>query len=187
MASHRDLSDRVAIASDRARLLADVATACRLQGTFLLRSGTTSTTYLDKFQFTSRPDLLRDIAESMVPLLPADTEVLGGLELGGVPIATALSLRTGLPVAFVRKEAKRYGTARLAEGPDIDGRRVTLVEDIVTTGGQVAISANELRALGASVDRAVVVIDRSRGAHAPLDEAGITITSLFEIDELPDA
>jgi orotate phosphoribosyltransferase len=65
--------------------------------------------------------------------------------LGGVPIAAALSLETGLPATFVRKEPKTYGTARLAEGPEIAGRRLLIVEDVISTGGQVAISAGQLR------------------------------------------
>ena len=65
--------------------------------------------------------LLRTIAEALVPLVPAGTEALAGLELGGVPIATMLSQLTGIPALFVRKEAKTYGTCQLAEGGDIDG------------------------------------------------------------------
>ncbi len=84
--------------------------------------------------------------------MPAGTEVLAGLELGGVPIATALSLATGLEAAFVRKAAKTYGTARLAEGADLAGRRVLVVEDVITTGGQVAMSSEDLRRLGAGVE-----------------------------------
>ncbi len=81
----------------------------------------------------------------MVDLLPDDTELLGGLELGGVPIATVLSSLTGLPALFVRKKAKEYGTCKLAEGPDVAGRRVTLVEDVITTGGAVRDATNALR------------------------------------------
>ena len=81
----------------------------------------------------------------MVDLLPDGTELLGGLELGGVPIATMLSARTGLPALFVRKKAKEYGTCKLAEGPDVAGRRVTLVEDVITTGGAVRDATRALR------------------------------------------
>ena len=122
-----------------------------------------------------------------MPLLPAGTEVLAGLELGGVPIATALSLRTGLPAAFVRKEAKAYGTARLAEGADIAGRRVTVIEDVITTGGQVVISTNELRALGAIVDHVVCVIDRSPDHGAALAAEGLTMISLLTRADLDAA
>jgi orotate phosphoribosyltransferase len=134
--------------------------AAHLTGTFTLRSGQTSTEYFDKYRFEADPVLLADIAAALVPLLPADTEVLAGLELGGVPIATALSLQTGISAAFVRKEAKTYGTAQLAEGADIVGKRVTVIEDVITTGGQVVISTGQLRDLGAIVDH--VVCDRSQ-------------------------
>src|SRR5687767_6910299 len=90
-----------------------VGEACRLTGSFTLRSGQVSDTYFDKYLFEADPALLRDVADAAVALIPAGTEVLAGLELGGVPVATALSLATGLPVAFVRKEAKKYGTAKL--------------------------------------------------------------------------
>src|SRR5580658_2195639 len=90
----------------------------RLEGSFVLRSGQLATHYFDKYRFEADPALLRSIAERMVDLLPPGTEVLAGLELGGVPIATAMSLQSGLPVVFVRKEAKTYGTCRAVEGGD---------------------------------------------------------------------
>jgi orotate phosphoribosyltransferase len=156
-----------------------VSECCRLTGSFTLRSGATATTYFDKYLFEGDPAILRDVAEAMVPLVPDDTEVLAGLELGGVPVATALSLATGLPVAFVRKEAKGYGTAKLAEGADIEGRRVLVVEDVITTGGQVVRSTGDLRALGARIDEVLCVIDRSDGDHAALHDASLRVRSLF--------
>ena len=88
----------------------------------MLRSGVVSNEYFDKYRFEADPVLLRDIAAALVPLVPAGTEALAGLELGGVPIATVLSQLTGIPAYFVRKEAKTYGTCQLAEGGDVDGR-----------------------------------------------------------------
>jgi orotate phosphoribosyltransferase len=98
----------------------------------------------------------------MVPLVPAGTEVLAGLEMGHRG-GQALGQRAGLPYAFVRKAAKPYGTARLAEGAEVSGRRILVVEDVVTSGGQVAISAGHLRDLGAVVRDALCVIDRQEG------------------------
>ncbi len=164
-------------------LARDIDAACRLTGEFVLRSGQVADTYFDKYLFEADPALLRDVAEAAVALVPSDTEVLAGLELGGVPVATAVSLATGLPVAFVRKEAKRYGTAKLAEGADIDGRRVLIVEDIVTTGGQVVLSARALQERGASLVAALCIIDRSGGAHQ-LADAGLQLLSLFTADDL---
>src|SRR4051812_41250597 len=84
--------------------------SARLTGRFTLRSGKVSDTYFDKYQFEADPELLRGIAQAMASLVPANTEVLAGLEMGGIPIATMLSQVTGIPAAFIRKEPKDYGT-----------------------------------------------------------------------------
>lgn len=88
----------------------------RLTGEFRLRSGATSSEYFDKYLFESDPRLLREIAEELVGLLPAGVEVLAGLELGGVPLAVAVSQASGLPTVFVRKTAKTYGTCGARRG-----------------------------------------------------------------------
>jgi orotate phosphoribosyltransferase len=172
--SHDELADRI-------------NSVARLTGTFTLRSGQIATEYFDKYRFEAVPELLAHIAEAMAPLVPAGTEVLAGLEMGGIPIATALSMRTGLPAAFVRKEAKKYGTARLAEGSDIAGKRVCVVEDVITTGGQVVISTEDLRALGALVEHVVCVIDRSPDGGAALRDAGLQMHALLTRAQLDDA
>jgi orotate phosphoribosyltransferase len=163
-----------------------VAERCRLSGTFTLRSGQNATTYFDKYLFEGDPTILRDVAQQLVPLIPDDTEVLAGLELGGVPLATALSLATGLPAAFVRREAKSYGTAKLAEGAEIAGKHVLVVEDVITTGGQVVLSTRDLRNRGANVDDVLCVIDRSEGDHAKLDAISLRVRSLFKKADLGD-
>ncbi len=156
-------------------LARDVDTACRLTGEFTLRSGQVATEYFDKYLFEAQPALLARVVEQMRPLLPDDTELLGGLELGGVPIATVLSARTLLPALFVRKEAKRYGTCKLAEGPDVAGRRVTLVEDVITTGGAVRDATRALREAGAIVETVVCAIDRSPAGEQPLADVGLEV------------
>ncbi len=82
--------------------------------------------------------------------------------MGGIPVATALSLEMDKPVCFVRKAAKTYGTERIFEGPDIDGRRVLIVEDVTTTGGQILTSMDELRQAGAKIVGVVLVIARAK-------------------------
>jgi orotate phosphoribosyltransferase len=172
------------LGADRAALAAEIGTRCRLTGEFVLRSGKVAQHYFDKYRFEADPRLLAAVAHQLLPLVPSGTEVLGGLELGGVPIAVALSAETGLPVCFVRKKAKEYGTARLAEGADIEGRRLLVVEDVVTTGGQVALSTRDLRDHGAHVDTALCVIDRRDGGPTPLDDVGLTLRALFTADDL---
>jgi len=142
--------------------------------------------YFDKYRFESDPAILSAIADALAFLIPPGIEGLAGLELGGVPLVTALSLRTGLPARFVRKSAKDYGTCRLAEGGEIADRRLVIVEDVVTSGGQVLASCEELRKLGAIVEHVVCVIDRQAGGASALAAAGLTLRSLFVKSDLGD-
>ena len=169
--------------SAKKELAARIFKAAHLTGNFTLRSGAVSFEYFDKYQFESDPQLLRDICTQLVPLLP-DADFLAGIEMGGIPIATVLSQLTGQPTLFVRKTAKTYGTAKLAEGQNFDGSTVLLVEDIVTSGGQINLSADELRALGAKITHAVCVVDRNSGGAGKLLENGIQLVSLFTSDQL---
>ncbi len=169
---------------NKAQLAKDVFRVAHLRGEFKLRSGQISNEYFDKYQFESDPKLLAKIAEGLKSQIPAGTDYLGALEMGGIPIATALSLATGIPVVFVRKEAKDYGTCRFAEGPDIRNKRLCLVEDVITTGGQVVISTNDLRKEGALIDTVLCVIDRSGGKTEKIKEIGLTHKALFTMDEL---
>jgi orotate phosphoribosyltransferase len=157
-----------------------------LTGTFQLRSGQTSHEYFDKYQFESDPKVLREIARAMIALLPKDTRYLGALEMGGIPIATAISLETGIKVVFVRKTAKEYGTCKFAEGPAIKGEKITLIEDVITTGGQVVASANDLRSEGALVSTVLCVIDRSEGKTEKMKAAGIDHRALFTMAQLKE-
>ena len=144
-------------------LAADINAASRLTGEFRLRSGRTAKHYFDKYRFEGDPALLRRVANTMLALLPDGVEVLAGLELGGVPIATAMSLKRGMPAVFVRKQAKDYGTCLAVEGGDIAGRRVMLVEDVITTGGAVADAATLVEQAGGEIVGVVCAIWRGEG------------------------
>ena len=172
---------------DRDTLARTIYECTHLTGEFRLRSGAVSNEYFDKYLFESDPWLLRTIGEALVPLLPPGTDALAGLELGGVPLATMLSQLTGLPALFVRKEAKTYGTCRLAEGGELDGRRLTVVEDVVTSGGQVVTSCGDLRERGALVEHAVCVIDREAGGAKNLTDVDVELRPLFTMSQLERA
>jgi orotate phosphoribosyltransferase len=172
---------------EREALARTIYRRTHLTGTFRLRSGSISDEYFDKYLIESDPWLLHSIAEALVPLVPPATDALAGLELGGVPLATMLSQLTGLPALFVRKEAKTYGTCRLAEGGEVDGRRLTVVEDVVTSGGQVVTSCGDLRERGALVDHAVCVIDREAGGTRNLADVGVELRPLFTMSEMERA
>ena len=168
-------------------LAKDIDACCRLSGEFTLRSGQISHECFDKYLFEADPALLRRVVEQMVGLVPEGTELLGGLEMGGIPIATALSARTGLPVLFVRKEAKTYGTCKLAEGPDVAGRRVTLIEDVITTGGAVRDATLKLREYGATVAHVICAIDRSPAGANPLADVDLEVRPVLTKAELDAA
>lgn len=169
---------------ERDELARAITERCRLTGSFLLRSGATSDVYFDKYRFESDPLLLKAVAEQLAPRVGADIEALAGLEMGGIPIATMLAQCTGKPAFFVRKQAKEYGTCQLAEGGEIAGKELLVVEDVVTSGGQVVLSTQDLRERGAQVSRAVCVIDREAGGREKLAEIGVELIALFTRSEL---
>ena len=150
-----------------------------VSGRFELRSGYESNTYFDKYQFECEPTLLNAVTLEMKKLVPSDTEILAGLELGGVPLAALLSVELGLPSVFVRKKAKEYWTMKISEGPDVAGKKICVIEDVVTTGGQIKISTKDLRQLGAIVDHAVCVIWRKSTDSNPLASVNLELSAVF--------
>jgi orotate phosphoribosyltransferase len=171
-------------------LARDIDRRCRLTGEFTLRSGQVASTYFDKYLFETDPSLLTRVAVQMKDLLPDDVDLIGGLEMGGIPLVTVLSAETGLPALFVRKEAKTYGTCKLAEGPDVAGRTVTLIEDVITTGGAVRDATRALREAGARVELVICAIDRSPGDDNPLADVDLEIRSVLtkaELDAVQEA
>jgi orotate phosphoribosyltransferase len=127
------------------------------------------------------------VADELAALVPSDVEVLAGLQLGGVPLVAALSLRTGLPAVYVRPERKTYGTRRISEGVDVSGRVIAVAEDVVTTGGQIRLSTNDLRDEGANVRYALAVVDREQGGHDSVSEHGLEFRAVFTASELERA
>lgn len=165
-------------------LASRIRKSARISGHFVLRSGLTSDTYFDKYQFESDPMLLRAIAEAMAPLVPPGTEVLAGLEMGGIPIVTMLSQVTGIPSAFIRKEPKEYGTCRYAEGASLQGRRFILIEDVVSSGGAIIDALAKLKADGMVPELALCVIDRQSGGAEALRAVGLGLKAAFTFAEI---
>jgi orotate phosphoribosyltransferase len=161
--------------------------SAHLAGEFVLRSGQTSTEYFDKYLFEADPLLLRAVGEALVSLVPPDVDALAGLELGGIPLVTILSQLSGLPALFVRKKAKKYGTCRLAEGGEVAGLRLVVVEDVVSTGGAIIDATQELRANGAEIISVLCVIDRESGGTENLATEGLELHAAFTMSELSAA
>ncbi len=172
---------------DRNELAVQIFKSAHLTGEFLLRSGKISNEYFDKYRFETDPKLLDAIGDHMKDLIPEGTEILAGLEMGGIPLATVLSLKTGIPSVLVRKKAKEYGTRKVAEGNDFSGKKVCIVEDVVTTGGQIILSTEDLRRGGAVTSDVICVILREESAHEKLGTEGLKLNPLFTMEELKSA
>jgi orotate phosphoribosyltransferase len=168
----------------REQLAKKIYEASHLTGTFVLRSGQVSNEYFDKYLFEADPIILSEIAGQMEALIPVGTQVLAGLEMGGIPVVTALSLNTGVRACFVRKKAKEYGTCKVAEGEGVSGKRVCIIEDVVTTGGAILDAARELRRAGATVEHVLCVIERDRKGRENLAAEGMELKPLFTMEEL---
>lgn len=158
--------------------------ASKLTGNFTLRSGLTSDTYFDKYRFEADPILLKDICLQMKEFIPKGTEVIAGLEMGGIPIVTVLSQLTNIPAAFIRKDPKEYGTCQYAEGSDLLGKKIVLIEDVVSSGGAIVDAVKKLRDDNITVDLALCVIDRETGGKEKLADHGINLLSVLTRSDL---
>ena len=171
---------------ERAELARRLKAASVLFGQYKLRSGEDTQFYVDKYRFESDPTLLSAIADELERLLSKSFDKLAGLELGGIPLATALSLKTGKKCLYVRKHPKIYGTCNLVEGGFNPGEIVTVIEDVITTAGQLCTSIEQMRELGLIVPHVVCVVDRQQGGQDNLEKIGCSLSSLFNINELED-
>lgn len=169
---------------DHAALAKRVKEASYLEGDFLLRSGKRSKYYMDKYLFETQPDILAALGSRFAARRGPATTLIAGAELGGVALAAAVSLASGLPFVIVRNSKKDYGTSKMIEGKISAGDRVLLVEDIATTGGQVLEAAKILTDAGAVVEKIVAVIDRLEGARANIEAAGYIFESILTKTDL---
>lgn len=173
--------------SNKISLAKRVREASKLSGTFKLRSGAMSDTYFDKYLFESDPVLLKDICEVMAQQIPKDTEILAGLEMGGIPVVTMLSHVTGIPAAYIRKSAKPYGTCKFAEGPVLEGKNITIIEDVVSSGGAIIDALDNLAGDGIHPTSIICVIDRQTGGSEHLETKGYKLGSVFTMEEIEGA
>jgi orotate phosphoribosyltransferase len=153
-------------------------------GKFKLTSGIESPFYIDVRRLFSYPELARRVVSELVARLPLDAfDMLVGVESAGIPLAAYMACLTGKPLGYVRKEPKRHGTGNVVEG-DIVGRRVAVVDDVVTTGGSLIKAVENLIAAGTKPVLAVVVIDREQGGRELLKSRGVELYSLLTATEV---
>ena len=158
--------------------------AALLEGDFVLSSGERSNFYVDKYLFSTEPDLLRDVADALAERIPEGVERLAGVELGAVPLVVATALATGLAYVIVRKAPKEHGSSagRSIEGNLYAGERVALIEDVVTTGTQAVRAARHLREAGVEVVSIVAVLDRRDKNGEKI--GGFPFSALLKMDDL---
>ncbi|MEZ5774709.1 MAG: orotate phosphoribosyltransferase [Hyphomicrobiaceae bacterium] len=177
-------------ARERAALVAIVRERSFQSGReFKLASGRISTLYFNLKPTMMHPEGAHRIASLVLDLIEDDrADLVGGLEMGAVPIAAALAAighAEGRPVGtfFVRKQAKEHGTRSLIEGlpagETLKGKRVVILEDVTTTGGSALKAAEAAKAEGASVVRVVTVLDRQEGASEAFAAAGLPFSPVL--------
>jgi orotate phosphoribosyltransferase len=169
----------------REQLIEAIRETSVLHGNFTLRSGRTSSYYVDKYRFATRPDILREVGILLAAhALEAGVDRIAGAELGGVPLAAAAALICDKPFVLIRNQKKEYGTGNQTEGQLDAGDSVLLVEDVLTTGGQVLEAAKVLADAGVTVARIVGVIDRGEGARENIEQAGFDYHALVTASDL---
>lgn len=160
---------------------------CVQFGDFKLKSGEHSPIYFDLRRLTGDPALLRRVADAYLPLLARlSFDRLAAVPYAGLPIATALSLQSGIPLVYPRKELKEYGTGAVVEGGFKPGEVALLIDDLATTGGSKFEAIERLGAAGLTVRDVVVLIDRQAGARQALAHAGLRLHAVFTLAQLLD-
>ena len=169
---------------NREQLAQRISQVALLHGDFTLRSGRKSKYYLDKYRFETQPDILLELGKMIASRIPAEAQRIAGPELGAVPLAASASMQCGKPCIFVRNQKKEYGSAQQLEGVYNAGENIVLIEDIVTSGGQVIEAAKTLKDVGLNLLKVIVVIDREEGGREAISAAGITMDALFTTTDL---
>ncbi|OPY19007.1 MAG: Orotate phosphoribosyltransferase [Methanomethylovorans sp. PtaU1.Bin093] len=154
-------------------------------GDFTLASGKKSKYYVDIKKASTDPATLTVIAEQAASLIHEEKiDLVGGVALGGVPLATAVSLKSELPLLIVRKEEKGYGTGGRFIGDLKEGSRVILIEDVTTSGGSVKDAIAAIRGTGGFVGVVITVVDREEGAQQSLAALGVKLIPLVTASDL---
>ena len=154
-------------------------------GRFTLKSGIESPFYVDLRPLASDPKILKNLANYLLDMLPLDNfDLICGVPYAALPMATAMSLESYIPLIMKRKEAKQHGTKKLIEGIFTKGQNCLLVEDVITSGKSLLETIPEIESEGITVSDIVVVLDRQQGGKELLESKGYNVHTLFTISEV---
>lgn len=155
-----------------------------LKGDFTLSSGKKSDYYINMKKAITYPEILSAIAKLITEKIKDEKlDKVAGPALGAVPIATAVSLESNLPLLMIRKEQKGYGTSKLIEGELESGDEIVVVEDVTTSGGSLLKAIKALEENGGVVKKAISIVDRLEGAQETFEKEGIVFEPLISVDE----
>lgn len=154
------------------------------RGSFKLTNGLLTDYYIDKYAFETDPDLLDVIADELAERIDTnEIDVIAGPALGAIPLVTAVSLRTGVPTAYIRKGEKHAGTQARVEGDIEKGDRVAIIEDVTTTGTTILETAAIVEELGGQAEQLIVVVDRDEEAVDNVTSEGHDLEYLVQVGE----
>ncbi len=176
--------------NSKSRLLAAIRKKAYREGDFTLASGQKSSYYIDCKEVTLDAEGSLLVGEALFDLIaPLNADAVGGMELGSVPISTAVavvSAQRGAPLAnvIVRKQEKGHGTGKKIEGRCPPGARIAIVEDVVSTGGSSLKAIRALREAGAEIVLVTAMVDRLMGGREAFEAEGVSFTPLFTIDDV---
>ena len=179
-----------ASADQRQRLLQLLAERAYRHGSFTLASGRSSDHYVNCKPVSLSGEGLALLSARMLELVEPQAVAVAGLTLGADPLVSGVAQAaalTGRPLdaLIVRKEAKGHGTGAWLEGPlPAAGSRITVLEDVVTTGGSSLKAVKQLREAGYTVERVVTIVDRQEGGLEAMTAAGLELHSLFQLEEV---
>ncbi|MFQ6539361.1 MULTISPECIES: orotate phosphoribosyltransferase [Aphanothece] len=177
-------------AARRQELLDRLAHGAYRHGSFTLASGRTSDHYVNCKPVSLSGVGLALLAPLLLEQVEAEAVAVAGLTLGADPLVSGVALQAalegrGLDALIVRKEAKGHGTGAWLEGPlPSPGSRITVLEDVVTSGGSSLKAVLQLREAGYRVERVVTIVDRQEGGAEAMQAAGLELCSLFLLDEV---
>ena len=152
-------------------------------GRFVLTSGAVSDYYIDIKKAITSPRILKKIVEAMAEYTEG-YDLLAGMELGAVPLVTALSLETNIPYVIIRKEKREHGTSKQIEGCEIKGKKVLIIEDVTTSGGSVVKTIKIIRENQGIVDEAIAVVDRESGAEEKLRNVDVSFIPILSVSDI---
>lgn len=154
-------------------------------GEYTLKSGHTTSVYVNLRKIISYPNILRDVARAMWQEIADDQfDLICGVPYTALPIATCISLEQQIPMVMRRKEKKDYGTKQMIEGVYQPGQSCLIVEDVITKGESILETAQELKQVGLTIKKVVALVSREQGGHENLKNHHYQVKTILLLPDI---